>query len=479
MTGSSLGVPREELPWPGLGFAPGQRLAGKYQLVRALDAGGMGVVWVAHHVDLDIQVALKVMRGPMEGDEHAERLLREAQTAARLDHPAIVRVLDTGRTEEGEPFLVMELLDGEPLADVLARRRRLEPTLAVRTLLPIVGALAAMHERQIIHRDIKPENIFLARDDSGGSRPKLIDFGLARAPARRITQRGVVMGTPAYLSPEQLRGEEADHHGDVWAISAVLYETITGVVPFPGATLIEIIGAALTQRIKPLADLGFADAELSAVVDRGLAPVAERWPTMRDLGRALARWLWSRGVTDDVTRVSLRSAWLDDDDVRRLPRSQVETARMPALPLPAPPAEAPATTSEPAPRAAVTVSAPPSGTSTPPVSGMSTAPVARPPAEPRRTPTWLLLLGAACVGAGAAVALTRQAPAPQIVPAASGATAIASEAPPPVVTPAGDVAATVAPSTSASAPAPAIAPKAKRPPRPAPTAGAELKNPFR
>src|SRR5262245_56584995 len=118
-------------------YAAGERIAGKYQLIRPLEEGGMGVVWVAHHLDLDVHVALKVLRLDLEGTDVGDRLLREAQTAARLDHPAIVRVLDTGRTEEGEPFLVMELLDGESLAHVLAREPRLEPERALCALLPI------------------------------------------------------------------------------------------------------------------------------------------------------------------------------------------------------------------------------------------------------------------------------------------------------------------------------------------------------
>jgi serine/threonine-protein kinase len=448
---------------------PGEHVAGKYQLVRPLDEGGMGVVWVAHHVDLDVQVALKVLRFDDGDPAMAERLLREAQSAARLDHPAVVRVLDTGRTEAGEPFLVMELLAGESLARVLEREPRLDPVRAVRTLLPIAGALAAMHERDMIHRDVKPENIFLARDDAGRQRPKLIDFGLARVPSRRITQRGAVMGTPGYLPPEQLRGEDGDALADVWALSAVLYESVAGVRPLPGETYLELLQAIAVGRIAPLADHGVDEEELWAIVARGLRPAAQRWSTMRELGVALAGWLWSRGVTEDVSGASLRGAWLAEDDVRRLPRSQVVTARFPArIEVPPPP---PAATVVDLPSVRATAVTMPAG------------PIVAPVAPVARGARWVLpavaVVAALGVGAGGALWWARGSAREGAPEAAAAVPAAASAAAMAMAT--ATATATGAPEPAGSVPAPAASTAAPAPKRPAvrrPPPGSELKNPF-
>ncbi|HTJ81695.1 MAG TPA: serine/threonine-protein kinase, partial [Polyangiaceae bacterium] len=187
----------------------GDLLSGKYRLVRALGQGGMGSVWAAHNEALDVEVAIKVIRADVRGivDAHvAERLLREARAAAQLRHPAIVRIMDFGKTEGGDPFIVMELLKGDDLAVHLERGGRMSPVNAVRTLLPIAHAMVAAHERRIVHRDLKPENIVLAVQDDDSLQPKLIDFGVAKhekGPSARITSAGSLLGSPGYMSPEQ------------------------------------------------------------------------------------------------------------------------------------------------------------------------------------------------------------------------------------------------------------------------------------
>ncbi|APR85474.1 serine/threonine protein kinase [Minicystis rosea] len=481
-TGSqSLDPPESDVP-VSIGFSPGQRIAGKYQLIRPLDQGGMGVVWVAHHLDLDVQVALKVVHTEGEPIELGERLLREAQAAARIDHPAVVRVLDTGRTNGGDPFLVMELLDGEAMGSVLARDRRLEPIAAVRTLLPIIGALLTLHGRSMIHRDIKPENIFLARDDSGRWRPKLIDFGLARTSMSRITQRGMVMGTPAYLAPEQLRGADADHLTDIWGICAVLYEAVTGVRPFVGDTYMEILTLSI-GKVAPFSAHGVDEPELWTIVERGLAPAAKRWQSARELGRALSVWLWDRGVTDDLSGVSLRSTWLEDDDVRRV-GSRVKTASFPARIEMAPPSSPPPSV-EISPRSTATTMMAPAREAPP--ATPSTMPVESSPRETRRTPVLALAGGAAAVIAvGIALVSMRSVTLSQgATPIVSAPTPLASSVAPPAVTPVVTPASAAAPTVSA-APAPppppaitatasAAPPKVKGPLR---KPGSELKNPF-
>lgn len=315
----SAGLDSGPPPSIGSAYAPGDRIADRYQLIRLLDQGGMGVVWIAHHLALDVHVALKLVRPDAGSEQAAARLVLEAQAAARLSHPAILRVLDVGKTGAGDPFLVMELLDGEALAEVLDRERRLDAVTAVRTILPIADALAALHERGIVHRDVKPENIFLARCDSGRWQPKLIDFGVAKLEqpvAKRITRKGMAVGTPNYMSPEQLQGQETDPRSDVWALSVVLYETLTGALPFEAEAAVDLLMAMLGNDPTPLAAFGVGDEELWGIVRRGLEPKEKRWPSVRALGKALARWLWAREVAHDVAGVALRQGWLDEDDVR-------------------------------------------------------------------------------------------------------------------------------------------------------------------
>ncbi len=292
-----------------LSYAPGERIAGKYQLLRTLDQGGMGVVWVAHHLGLDVHVALKLVRPEVESPEAAERLVVEAQAAARIKHPAIVGVLDVGRTDEGDPFLVMELLEGESLREVLDRERRLDVVTALRLILPVTGALEAMHAKGVIHRDIKPDNIFLARDDAGRWQPKLIDFGLARIDERlrggRITQRGMIVGTPVYLSAERLRGEEADPRDDVWAACVVLYQMVTGSLPFDGDNCLDLFVAIAAGEPQSLAFHGVDDEGLWEILRQGLRPRASRYKSMRELESALTRALLKRGATRDITGVAL------------------------------------------------------------------------------------------------------------------------------------------------------------------------------
>ena len=243
------------------------------------------------------------------------RLLQEARAAARLGHPAIVRVSDFGKTDRGDPYIVMELLNGEDLGAAIKRRGPIQPLRAVRTLLPIADALATAHAKKIVHRDLKPENIFLAQTEDGKTQPKLVDFGIAkfeREDTQRITQVGAAMGSPAYMSPEQARGLDVDPRTDVWAFSVVLYEALTGQLPFAGNSYTALVCSILESQPKPVTELSAGDAELWAIIARGLAKEPDqRWPNMREIGAALARWAMARGAADDLTGASLQSAWIE------------------------------------------------------------------------------------------------------------------------------------------------------------------------
>ncbi len=311
----SGGAPGQEPP-SSQHYEPGVVIGDKYRLVRRLDEGGMGTVWVAHNLDLDAHVALKLLRPEASAENTAERLLNEARVLARLGHPAIVRVNDFGRTDTGDPFIVMELLEGECLADLAYRQGRFSAASAVQLLLPIAEALAVAHERGIVHRDLKPDNVFLARLGVNRVQPKVLDFGIARTAvdgSMRLTRDGTVLGSPAYMSPEQARGErDLDCRTDVWSFCIVLYELLVGSTPFEGENYNAVLRAIIDTEPEPITDLAAGDAALWQVLARGLHKHREqRWPSMRALGAELAAWLMSHGVAEDITRASLPSTWFD------------------------------------------------------------------------------------------------------------------------------------------------------------------------
>lgn len=306
-----------------LGIEKGTIVGAKYRVLEPLGIGGMGSIWLAHNQTLDIEVALKVLRadlGKIPKDVAAERMLQEARAAAKLIHPAIVRINDYGRTEHGDPYLVMERLVGIDLATALDKRGRIGAVKSVRTLLPIVDALAFAHEREVIHRDVKPENIFVCRTDEGKLQPKLIDFGVARLEERverRLTSPGAMMGSPGYMAPEQARGKDADERVDVWALAVVLYEMVTGRNPFEGESLLALVRAIVEDEAVPIREYGVGDEALWAIIEKGLAKSADaRWQTARELGLALAEWLLQNGVLHDITGASIIDGWSPRPELR-------------------------------------------------------------------------------------------------------------------------------------------------------------------
>jgi serine/threonine-protein kinase len=295
-------------------YSVGELIAGKYRLDRLLGEGGQACVWRAHNLMLDADVAIKVVRSDSKDPSHTRRLLQEAKAVARLGHPGIVRVFDLGETSTGDPFLVMELLEGETLADRLVVERQLSPEHALRLLLPVADALVSAHSKGLVHRDIKPENIFLSKSDDV-VQPKLLDFGVVKiwqTQAETLTQSGAVVGTPAYFSPEQASGlEEIDERTDVWAFAATLYECLTGDLPFSGANYNALLRNIVESQPLTILDYGVGDAELWRIIQRGLAkPLHQRWSRMLYMGRALAQWLVAHGVAADVCGASLQTRWL-------------------------------------------------------------------------------------------------------------------------------------------------------------------------
>ena len=242
-------------------------LAGRYRLERRLGRGGMGTVYEATDSSLERRVAVKVIREEWVGSaEAAQRFQREARAAAGFSHPNVVTVHDYGVETGKRAFLVMELLEGVTLRDELKRRKRLEPSRTLEICRGVCAAVEAAHRRQLIHRDLKPENIFLLRPegvDEGEETVKVLDFGIAKflrscddAAATRTdfeTGAGILVGTMAYMSPEQLLGESPDVSWDLWALAVVAYETLTGTLPFATASAGDWRRAVLAGSFTPLA----------------------------------------------------------------------------------------------------------------------------------------------------------------------------------------------------------------------------------
>ncbi|MBK8169521.1 MAG: serine/threonine protein kinase [Sandaracinaceae bacterium] len=215
----------------------GKTLLGKYHLERAIGQGGMGTVWQAVHTGTGRKVAIKMLDARYAGNAAiTERFGREARSASAIEHPGIVEVLDLDRTEDGTPFLVMELLEGETLTQRIKKHGKLTQQQASDVLLQLLEALGAAHERGIVHRDIKPDNIVLSPKAGGGDRITILDFGISQKADEvrsHLTQTGAVLGTPHYMPPEQALGDtDLDSRADIYALGVVLYEMVVGDVPF-------------------------------------------------------------------------------------------------------------------------------------------------------------------------------------------------------------------------------------------------------
>ncbi|HUS66924.1 MAG TPA: protein kinase [Kofleriaceae bacterium] len=260
-------------------------IADRYRILAPLGRGGMGAVYRVEHLMMKKELALKLLHPELGRlEEVAKRFEREAEAAARLDHPNIIAVTDFGRTAEGMLFLVMELLEGPSLAHEIRpdgnQGRPLGTARAVHIMKQILRALEKAHQSGVVHRDLKPENIVLVERDGEEDIVKLLDFGIAKitsGPSESkevLTQAGVVFGTPEYLSPEQAMGEEADGRADLYAAGVMLYEMLTGRRPFEAESKVEVLSMHLTRdaepmhKVAPEADIPI---ELERVVERAMA----------------------------------------------------------------------------------------------------------------------------------------------------------------------------------------------------------------
>ncbi len=291
----------------------GQIIAGKYRIDRQIGRGGMGVVLAATHLQLETLVAIKVMRRDLLEDDRAlHRLLVEAKSAAKIRSEHVARVLDVGTLESGSPFIVMEYLEGEDLADMLDRQGALEVEQAVDFMLQCCEALAEVHVAEMVHRDLKPGNLFIARRPDGTPSVKIVDFGISKqigGPAREraATTSPQVLGSPFYMAPEQMRAEPIDERSDIWGLGAILFEMLTGRPPFVADTLPEVYSAVLNDAPPPLDQLRpGVPPGLDDIVQRCLdKDPAQRFCDVADLAEALAPFggVASATSVERITRI--------------------------------------------------------------------------------------------------------------------------------------------------------------------------------
>lgn len=268
----------------------GQTVLGKYRIERVVGTGGMGVVAECTHIVLEERVALKMLRQDIVLDRDVvERFTREAQAAAKLKSEYVARVFDVGALENGTPFMVMEFLEGHDLGDLLKERGCLPVPWATQLVMQTCEALAEAHSIGIVHRDVKPTNLFVTWRPDGTSLIKVLDFGISKATSAQdmhLTQTQSLLGTPAYMSPEQMRSaRNVDARTDIWSLGTVLYELIEGRKPFEAESFSEM---CVKVAVDPPAPMRNASRELSDVVMRCLAKTPEqRYPSMAELARDL------------------------------------------------------------------------------------------------------------------------------------------------------------------------------------------------
>ena len=271
----------------------GSVVAERYHIIKKLGEGGMGTVYLAEHVKMGRKSALKVMNPGMNTDPDAiARFNREASNASRLSHPNICAIYDFGETPDGLIYLAMEFIEGKALSDLIEADGLLTPARAASIVHQTADALQVAHDAGIVHRDLKPDNIMVTKSRDGSDLVKVVDFGIAKASssdAQKVTKTGLVVGTPEYMSPEQLAGDKLDGRSDIYSLGLVAFNCLTGKLPFPSETAQEAMIMRLTDRPKTLAELrpDFVwPAELQTIMDKGLARDAEdRYQSAAQFGR--------------------------------------------------------------------------------------------------------------------------------------------------------------------------------------------------
>ena len=312
----------------------GAIIADRYLVLSKIGEGGMGQVYLAEHVKMGRKSAVKVMNpGTVNDADAISRFNREAANASRISHQHVAQVYDFGETADGLIYLAMEYVEGEPLTDILKRDGALPPERAGEIVRQAGEGLAVAHDMGIVHRDLKPDNIMLAKFRDGSDCVKVVDFGIAKAAnieAQKVTKTGLVIGTPEYMSPEQIAGDPLDGRSDIYSLGLVAFNMLTGKLPFPSKTAQESVIMRLTEppmrlgQMRP--EIGWTPA-VQAVMDRALQrDAALRYASASEFGRALSAAVQglSTAARSGTTRV------MADPDAWVPPTRVSETASSPA-----------------------------------------------------------------------------------------------------------------------------------------------------
>ena len=298
----------------------------RYEVLAVIGEGGMGRVYRVRHRRLGRAFALKALRVDLARDPIlTERFIQEARAAAVVTHPNVVQINDFGTLASGQPYFVMELLEGRTLTRILREEGPIEPGRCVTIARQIAEALAAAHAMGVIHRDLKPDNIILIRPAGAHATVKVLDFGLAKvAVSSRLTRPGVVFGTPHYMSPEQASGEPFDHRVDIYALGIMLFEMVTGRVPFEADTYMGVLSkhmyAAPPKPHEYHAPAGTLPGFEEIIAGCLAKNPDDRWATMTDLARKLNALANSPAVGKEMAAVRVSSEF--SDEMAAIPTAQ-------------------------------------------------------------------------------------------------------------------------------------------------------------
>jgi serine/threonine-protein kinase len=318
----------------------GELVDKKYRIVRLLGEGGMGAVYEGENVRVHNRVAIKVLHAGIATNQAAvDRFEREAQAAGRIGSDHIVEVYDLGDLPSGARYMVMEYLDGESLSARVTKESRMAPVAIGAVMMQLLEGLAAAHKAGIIHRDLKPDNIFLMKTKGGGDFVKIVDFGVSKFNAMSgdsqmsMTRTGAVIGTPYYMSPEQARGaKESDHRSDLYSAGVVMFECVTGQVPFLADTFNELMfKIVLEPPPDPEKLVPGLDAEFAAIIRKGMArEPAHRYQSAEEFGQAIANWMAVVAPASSLPTITGRGAFGSSPDIRL--GSQPDLGRVPSSP---------------------------------------------------------------------------------------------------------------------------------------------------
>lgn len=281
---------------------PGTIIEGKYRIDRMLGKGGMGAVYEGENERIHRRVAIKILHTEVsDRADIVQRFEREAQAAGRIGSAHIVEVLDLGSLHTGERFMVMEYLDGESLGARLKSRGKLTPQEFAPVLHALLEGLASAHEAQIIHRDLKPDNVYLVNAKNQQDFVKILDFGVSKFTAIENdlgkTSTGMIMGTPYYMSPEQVRAEKLDARSDIYSVGVIVYFAITGRLPFKATRFTELAIKITTMPFDPPESIVQLDPQFAAIIHKAMARDREhRFQSAREFQAAVGQWMATNGV---------------------------------------------------------------------------------------------------------------------------------------------------------------------------------------